>query len=144
MTPLAPHFSLEELTTTDQHFLDNTPPAALLPALRNTALRMEAVRGLLGDRPIHVNSGYRSAAVNRAVGGAIDSAHMTGRACDFICPAFGDPLAICKLLSAAALEFDQLIQEGAWVHISFDPRMRRDVLTKNPAGGYRIGLPEET
>lgn len=143
MTPLAPHFSLEELTTTDQHFLDNTPPAAVLPNLRNTALRMEAVRSLLGDHGIHVNSGYRSPEVNRAVGGAISSAHLSGRACDFICPAFGDPLKICRLLASSTLEFDQLIQEGSWVHISFDPRMRREVLTKNPAGGYQSGLPED-
>jgi hypothetical protein len=27
-----------------------------------------------------------------------------------------------------------------WIHISFDPRMRRQVLTKRPGGGYVLGL----
>jgi hypothetical protein len=28
-----------------------------------------------------------------------------------------------------------------WTHISFDPRMRRQVLTKRDGGGYGLGLP---
>ena len=28
------------------------------------------------------------------------------------------------------------------VHISFDPRMRRQVLTRRDGGGYGLGLPE--
>lgn len=139
---LAAHFSLEELTATAQRDLDNTPPPEVLANLRNTALRMEAVRSLLGDAAIHVNSGYRSPAVNAAVGGAANSAHLTGRACDFIAPAIGAPLAICRLLAASPLEFDQLIEEGTWVHVSFDPRMRRELLTKRAGGGYALGLPE--
>lgn len=141
MTQLSPHFSLEELIATSHRELDNVPPAPIAQVLADTALHMEAVRSLLGDGSIHVNSGYRSAAVNAAVGGVADSAHLTGHACDFICPSFGEPIDICRHLVASKIEFDQVIEEGTWVHISFDPRMRREVLTKNPAGGYRTGLP---
>lgn len=141
MTQLSPHFSLEELSSTSHRELDNTPSPAVVDVLRDTALRMEAVRSLLGDAPIHVNSGYRSPAVNKAVGGVADSAHLTGHACDFIAPSFGDPIDICKHLAASALQFDQVIEEGTWVHISFAQPMRRQLLTKASGGGYHTGLP---
>lgn len=142
MTQLTAHFSLEEMTATSHRELANVPPVSVLPNLADTARRMEGVRDLLGF-PVHVNSGYRSPDVNRAVGGAIDSAHMAGHACDFICPAFGSPLAVCRAVVLSGLHFDQLIEEGTWVHLSFDPRMRRQVLTKAPHGGYLTGLPED-
>lgn len=136
---LSPHFTLAELTTTQQRNLDNTPPAEIVEILRRTAKRMEVVRHLLGDRVITVNSGYRSAAVNRAVGGSKTSDHQTGHAVDFTCQDYGDSRRICGALASASLDFDQLIEEGRWVHISFGPRARRQVLTK--AGrGYVEGL----
>jgi hypothetical protein len=137
---LSPHFSLEEMTHTEVR-LDNTPSLDVIRALEATARRMEAIRTLLGDRPIRVNSGYRSPAVNAAVGGARTSAHMAGHACDFVCRAFGSPLEICREIVAAGILFDQLIEEGTWVHISFDPRLRGQVLTKRDGGGYGLGLP---
>lgn len=142
MTQLSAHFSLEELTATAHRELDNTPSAEVIAALADTARHMEAVRDLLGGLPLHVNSGYRSMAVNRAVGGAATSAHMFGHACDFICPQFGQPISICRAIVLAGVKFDQLIEEGTWVHLSFDPRMRGIVLTKKPGGGYAPGLPD--
>lgn len=145
MTQLSPHFSLAEMTATSHRNLDNTPTPEIVATLADTAQRLETVRSLLGH-PIHVNSGYRSPAVNSAVGGVSDSAHMTGHACDFICPDFGAPLDICRRLatthaSQGGIPFDQVIEEGTWVHISFAPTMRGQVLTKNPEGGYFTGLP---
>ena len=131
-TFLSPNFSLDELTcsqTASRRGLDNTPPPQVLDNLKSTALRMEAVRALLGH-PILVSSGYRSAAVNAAVGGVANSAHCQGWAVDFICPAFGEPFAICQAVAASKIEFDQCVQEGTWVHISFAPSMRRQCLTK--------------
>jgi putative chitinase len=34
-----------------------------------------------------------------------------------------------RALKNAGIQFDQLIEEGSWVHASFDPRMRRELLT---------------
>lgn len=136
---LSPHFSLDELTATQHRGIDNALPAGLLPALTDTAERMEAVRALLGQ-PIHVNSGYRSPELNAAVGGSKASAHMSGHAVDFICPGIGAPLAVCRVIAASSLAFDQLIEEGTWVHISFAPALRRQVLTKRAGGGYVVGL----
>lgn len=135
---LSEHFSLAELTITRQP-LDNTPPANLLPNLTETARQMERVRELLNGAAILVTSAYRSPAVNAAVGGSPTSGHMKGYAVDFIAPRFGNPLAICRKLATSDLKFDQLLQEGTWVHISFDPRMRREVKTKS-GDGFVKGL----
>jgi hypothetical protein len=145
-TQLSPHFTLEEMTATDHHTIDNTAPPEIVEALTRSAAAMEYVREALGVRPIHVNSGYRCPELNTAVGGSPTSSHMDGEAVDFICPDFGAPLDICRQLAAPGvldeLPFDQLIQEGTWVHIGFGPQMRDQVLTKNPNGdGYLEGLP---
>jgi zinc D-Ala-D-Ala carboxypeptidase len=138
-TFLTPHFSLEELCVTQQRRLDNRPPPDVVERLRRTAEQMEVVREILGGLPITVTSGYRSAAVNRAVGGVPRSAHLTGGAVDFNCHGFGDPLAVCRALVGSNLEFDQIIEEGRWVHLAFGAA-RRQVLTKW-GQGYRAGLP---
>jgi hypothetical protein len=139
-TWLTAHFALEELACTQHRELDNTPPPEIAATLRETAIRMEEVRRLLGDRAITVSSGYRSRTLNRAVGGARTSAHLTGHAVDFNCFRFGPPLEVCRVIAEAPIAFDQLIEEGTWIHLSFDPRLRRQVLTKRP-GGYGLGLP---
>ncbi|MDZ4372303.1 MAG: D-Ala-D-Ala carboxypeptidase family metallohydrolase [Phenylobacterium sp.] len=129
-----------ELTTTLHRGIENSAPPEVVVNLRATAEQMERVRALLGDRPITVSSGYRSPALNRAVGGAPRSAHLFGYAVDFNCYGFGHPLAVCRAIAGSDIPFDQLIEEGTWVHISFDPRLRGQVLTKRPKGGYAQGL----
>ena len=125
--------------------IDNTPPAQILATLRNVLIpAMQSVRDLLAQ-PIHILSGYRSPELNAAVRGAQSSQHLDGRACDFVCPAFGAPSAVARFLvdRMADLKFDQLIQEGGWVHISFSPRPRSEVLTAHftPQGvSYTPGL----
>ena len=44
---------------------------------------LDKVRTYLGDRPIHITSGYRDPVSNRRVGGARYSRHMSGDAVDF-------------------------------------------------------------
>jgi hypothetical protein len=139
-TWLTRHFALEELIATQQRRYDNTPSPEVRANLKRTAERMEAVRRLLGDKVISVSSGYRSPAVNRAVGGAKASSHLTGHAVDFFCLGYGRPLNVCRAIAGSTLLFDQLIEEGAWTHISFDGRNRRQVLTKAAGGGYVEGL----
>ncbi|HEY3696517.1 D-Ala-D-Ala carboxypeptidase family metallohydrolase [Phenylobacterium sp.] len=141
-TWLSEHFSLEELLssqTAARQGLDNTPSLQILNCLRVTAAQMERVRALLGGEPITVSSGYRSRAVNAAVGGSATSAHMLGWAVDFNCFRFGSPLQICRAIARSPLHFDQLIEEGTWVHLSFDPRLRREIKTK-AGDGFTNGL----
>lgn len=135
---LTPHFSLAELTVTRTK-LDNTPSKEIVEVLRTTAFYMEKVRELLGNVAITVNSGYRSPDVNRAVGGTSNSSHTHGYAVDFT--AYGHtPLTIANILSKSNLKFDQLIYEKTWVHISFDPRMRGNILTLKGKGKYVKGI----
>ncbi len=128
---LTPHFSLEELTsssTAQRKGIDNTPSVSGIAHLTRLALGLEEVRDLLGH-PMHINSGYRCPELNQAVGGSKTSAHMEGWAADFVCPDFGSPLKIVRAIVSSHIQFDQIIQEGTWVHISFSPLMRREVLT---------------
>lgn len=128
---LSPHFTLAEMTVSEtaaRRGIDNDPPPDVVERLKHTALGLEAVRIRLGA-PIVVSSGYRSPALNAAIGGAQNSDHTRGDAADFICPGFGAPSTIVSALKDRGIQFDQLIEEfGRWVHISFGPRMRGQVL----------------
>ena len=153
---LTEHFTLLEFTASDkarQLRIDNTPGSTALHALQRLAELMEQVRDVLGGVPVLISSGYRSAALNAAVGGSATSAHLLGLACDFTAPAFGTPRAICEELIAAGLVWDQLILEhptpaapgGQWVHNGLPQlgKPRRQILTAIKRGGktrYEIGL----
>lgn len=142
---MSAHFTLAEMTVSanaQRLGLDNTPPPDIIARLKVVAAQMERVREALGGKPLRITSCYRSPAVNRAAGGAKASAHLEGWAVDFVCPDYGSPLAIAQRLERSAISFDQLIHEhGVWVHISFDPRRRGQLLTIDK-GGTREGLHE--
>ena len=82
-------------------------------------------------KPIVVNSGYRCPALNKAVGGATPSQHMSGQAADIDA---GDRQQNKLLFEHIRknLPFDQLIDESnfAWVRVSYraDGRNRNQVL----------------
>jgi zinc D-Ala-D-Ala carboxypeptidase len=132
---LSPHFTLAEMTVSDaarRLKLDNRPSGVHLQNLTATAHNMEKVRALLGN-PVFVSSAYRAPKVNEAVGGVENSDHMLGWAVDFTCPSYGSPYLVCARLADSDLEFDQVIcEKRRWVHISFNPRMRRQVMTLLP------------
>lgn len=130
---LSEHFTLGELifsSTAQRLGIDNEPPPNVLGHLYSLAQGLERARFALNGMPIHIDSGYRSPALNAIVGGAKNSAHLDGDAADFICPPFGSPLVIVHFLAVQeGFRFDQLIQEGSWVHISFAPALRGEILT---------------
>lgn len=141
MSGFPKEFTLEEMTvsqTAARLGINNVPKGAVLDNLRSTAIQMVEVRKLLGNRPIIVSSGYRSPELNKVIPGSSDtSAHTKGYAVDFTCPGFGTPLEICNAIALSDImsDVDQLIHEfNSWVHISFDPRNRRQVLTINRSG----------
>lgn len=144
---LSPHFTMAELTfsaTAQSLGVDNQPDPASAENLSALADALEGVRTICGDHPVFISSGYRSPPVNRAVGGASNSAHLFGLAADFTIPDFGDVLDICRELEPhmAALGIDQLINESGggacWVHLGLPippntiPRLM--ALTINPNG----------
>ena len=139
---LSQHFTLAEAEVT-QTGIPNKIPKELIGNAVFTASKMELVRAILGGLPILVNSWYRSDAVNKKVGGVPNSDHKDACAVDFRVPKFGTPKEVAKLLAqkVGELNFDQLIFEQTWVHISFrnDRTNRNQVLTYQN-GKYTSGI----
>lgn len=146
MNKLSENFTIAEALrseTAARRGISNAPNKKQLEAIKYTAQQMEQVRKALNNQPISPSSWFRNTEVNKAVGGVSNSDHMTGYAVDFACPRFGSPLEVCRAIIASGLKFDQLIWEyGRWVHVSFAPAMRQNVLHINTGTGYRPGLPE--
>jgi zinc D-Ala-D-Ala carboxypeptidase len=144
---ISEHFTLEELSFSEAAArlgLDNTPIPVVITNLGLVAAVMERIRTLLGDRPIIVHSGYRSAEVNHAVGGVVTSAHCHGLACDFVCSAFGTPAEVALAILKSDIEYDQLILECGWVHVGLAREgllSRKEALTKrSPEAAYESGI----
>ena len=115
---LSPHFTLEELTVTDHRLLDNTPNAGEIENLRRLALFLEKVKKVLGGKPVMVNSAFRSAAVNDAVGSRKSSQHRLGLAADFRVPGMS-PQEVVGAIVDSGIPYDQVIKEyDSWTHIS--------------------------
>ena len=132
------NFSTEELCFSDTAIrlgIKNIPGSIVLGNLNLLISGLEEVRTLLGNKPISINSGYRGPTLNRAVGGSSTSAHCLGFAADFTCRSFGNPEEVVKAIVASNIKYDQLIYEGTWVHISFDPKLRQQTLTANFSKG---------
>ena len=138
------NFWLSELThsnTAVRLGINNTPTEQheknLVEACKNL---WQPMRELL-KKPVSISSGYRSLAVNNAVGGSKTSAHSVGFAIDFTAPSFGHPRFIAEYLAKElqknGIKFDQIILEfpespSCWVHIGYksrDGRQREQVLT---------------
>jgi uncharacterized protein YcbK (DUF882 family) len=115
---LTEHFTLEELTHTDHRKFDNTPNEAEKANLRRLAAFLEQVKGLLGGKPIMVNSAFRSKQVNDAVGSKDTSQHRVGCAADIRVPGM-TPDEVVRAVIASNLGYDQVIREfDRWTHIS--------------------------
>ena len=131
MQRLTEHFFLEEFiqsVTADEREIDNSPTIDIIANLTITARGLEKVRELLGA-PIKITSGYRCPELNKAVRGAASSAHMEGFAADFVSPSYGRTREIAAAIVRSNIIFDKCIEEGEWVHISFDPAGRRQAMT---------------
>lgn len=127
------HFTINELTrsaTAQRLGIDNTPPAEALAHLEALVEHvLDPLREAWGG-PLHVNSGYRCRALNKAVGGAAGSQHMRGEAADITVGSRLDNARLYRLLQQLDLPVDQAINERdfAWIHVSYGPRHRREYL----------------
>ena len=119
---LSPHFTLAELTRTSsgQPNVPNAAETKALVALCSSLL--EPVRSKFG--PVSIHSGYRSKAVNEAIGGSKTSQHMKGEAADFHCPAAKLEDIMRWIVTESGLHYGQVILEGhtagepTWIHLS--------------------------
>lgn len=121
-------FTLHELSRSAaaaRLHIDNTPTAEArdnLTALTENVL--DPLRRAWG-RPIHVNSGYRCAAVNRAVGGVPTSMHLSGHAADITTGNPTDNRRLYQLAQDLDLPYFELIgrkYDFRWLHLSYNPQ----------------------
>lgn len=117
---LTEHFSLEEMTVSQlasRNGWDNNPDAKVINNLTRLAQLLEQVRKVI-NKPIIINSAYRSKIVNDAVGSKDSSQHKLGCAADF--RVSGMTLnAVCEAIKNSDIQFDQLLLEyNSWIHIS--------------------------
>lgn len=139
---LSPSFTLEELTHTDHREFDNTPNDAEMANLVRLADFLEQVKEVLGGKPIIVNSAFRSAEVNRAVGSSDKSQHRHGCAADIRVPGM-TPDQVVSAIIESGLPYDQVIREfDRWTHVSIpntedaEPRSMALIIDKSGTRAY--------
>jgi uncharacterized protein YcbK (DUF882 family) len=139
---LTEHFTLEELTHTDHRELENIPNENELTNLKRLAEFLETVKGVLGGKPIMVNSAFRSKMVNDAVGSKDTSQHRVGCAADIRVPGM-TPDEVVKAVIASGIGYDQIIREfDRWTHISVPndangtPRKQALIIDKQGTRAY--------
>lgn len=121
------YFTIEELcrsTKAKKLGIDNTPTdKAVENMTRLINVVLDPLREAYG-KPITTNSGYRSPALNKAVGGAKSSQHLTGEAADITVGSKEGNKWLFEYIKDN-LHYDQLIDEYdySWVHVSLDADM---------------------
>ena len=129
------YFTLNELTKSDaakRSKINNTPNKQEennLIALVNYIL--DPLREAYG-KPIIVTSGFRCERLNKLVNGSKTSQHRTGQAVDIrtVEDTVEENKKLFDLIQELNLPFDQLIDEYNfdWVHVSYSPRNRKQIL----------------
>ena len=125
------HFSLVEFTqsdTAESKGIDNTPDEKTIENIKHLCIEvLEPLRRYV-DQPVVISSGYRSKALNKAVGGVRNSQHMTGEAADI--KGNKDQLREWMAWIMDNCRFDQLILEHNkaglyWIHVSYSTKHNR-------------------
>ena len=128
---LSKYVSLAEVTRSDtakRRGIDNSPTAEHQENLKVICEEVfDKVREYFGV-PLFISSGYRSAALNKAIGGSATSDHNNGRALDLDQDGHGNGVTNMDVFKFIKdnLEFDQLILEHRradgdcdWVHVGY-------------------------
>lgn len=146
---ISPNFSLEALTrssTATRLKLLNQPDAAAITELQRLCANILEPLFAYTKGGFALSSGFRSVAVNRAVGSGPGSQHVKGQAADLI-PV--PPMTTQKLFTIIAtsdLPYDQLIFEGTWVHVSTRPvnprkQLLKAIFTKDGTTYRKLAMP---
>ena len=126
---LSKHFDLSEFIDSSEHpELVGANLCALRPRdmvhLQTLVRLLEALRSFLKE-PIHINSGFRFAPLNKAVGGVPNSNHTQGLAADI---SFGSVETLnraysylSRLKSLSPKKVNELIKYRTFIHVSVHP-----------------------
>ena len=134
---ISEHFTMFEVVNSATAIIkkiDNRPTAQVVT--NATALIknvLEPIRNHFNS-PLNVNCMYRSPNLNKAVGGVSTSQHVKGQAADITV----NNHSIQEVFNYIKknLVYDQLIQEGTWIHISFSLIKNRKQSLKLVNGKY--------
>ena len=138
---LSEHFTLAELCKTSAKTADgNIPSRVHIENLKRLCGWLEMLRSEWnkrygeGNDPIIINSGYRSEAVNKAVGGVPSSNHLSGCAADIKVAGIEQLVRYAAILLDISDErqedFDELLLERSprgtyWLHFAVRPTGNR-------------------
>ena len=140
---LSEHFTLGEMTKSSSHpEVYNIPSHEAIANLTNLTKWLEVLRKRAASPapskgrgvPIIINSGYRSPQLNRKIGGAANSNHLTGCAVDIRTSGMEQAICYAAILinyaKESQLDFDELLIEknryGAiWLHFAVRPFSNR-------------------
>lgn len=146
---LSANLTLDEMLrsqTAARKGIPNVPTPTIIARMEVLgATVFEPIRALLGV-PLQVNSGYRSPELNKAVGGAKDSAHTRGEAVDIVPLGMSLRDAFDKIRTSPIL-FDQLIYEmDSWLHVAIAregamPRRQQLLATGSPGKWQYVPAP---
>lgn len=145
---ISEHITYKEATASNkakQLGISNTPNEKELRAMKLLADKVfEPLRKWYG-KPIQITSFFRSAKINKAIGGSATSQHSLGQAVDI--DTVSDNRKLFDYIKDN-LPFDQLIWEYGndsapdWVHVSYsETRNRKQVLRAVRNGGKTVYLP---
>jgi D-alanyl-D-alanine dipeptidase len=151
---LSEHLSLSEVTRSDtakRRGISNMPTDAHIANFKLLAEKVfEPIRNHFG-KPIFISSGYRSADLNKAIGGSTTSQHSTGEAIDIDMDGRAGGVTNKMVFDYIKdnLEFDQLIWEFGtaanpdWVHVSYEStgKQRKQILRAVRNGGKTSYVP---
>ena len=149
---LSKNLSLAEMISSEsakRNGIKNEPTEEHLDNMKKLATNVfQPIRDHF-NTPIHISSGYRSLALNKAIKGSLSSQHCSGEAIDIDMD--GTDITNAKIFNYIKdnLVFDQLIWEFGtdknpdWVHVSYESRgkQRKQILKaikKNGKTAYTI------
>ena len=134
------YFTIEELcysATAKRLGIDNSPNKEVVENLNKLVENVLVPLREKYGKPIMVSSGYRCEKLNKAVGGAAKSQHLTGKAADIMVVNKDGSVntketrKLYDIIVKQQLPFDQIIlekgtqQNPQWVHVSYDERQCR-------------------
>jgi uncharacterized protein YcbK (DUF882 family) len=127
------YFTIEELCASNTAKLKKINNEPNKEIINNLTSLIEKILDPLREEyknPIIINSGYRCPQLNKLVGGAKTSQHMTGLAADITVGNKNQNKKLFELAIKMDLPYDQIIDESnfSWVHISYSDNPRKQIL----------------
>jgi hypothetical protein len=149
---LSKNLALSEVTrseTAKRRGISNMPTPEHIENFKKLAENVfQPIRDHFG-KPIRISSGYRSKALNTAVGGSLSSQHCTGEAIDIDMDGTDITNAQIFHFIKDNLNFDQMIWEFGtdtnpdWVHVSYEStgKQRKQILVAKRSGSKTVYVP---